>query len=292
MLRKFGLQLDSDIYPTVKNGGILAPGEPTDQNDLPGEKEFKNEKCKQRRPETGPRAGATRGQGPTGAPGPAPQIISSDLQVIYEGELGAVREAYPNTRIWRQPEGLWILSESTPLPDYAQKALFLTGIPFERTRLVRSWGFWVGIPLRHPVWIGPRHTNFPDGSVCAFAPSDKVWSLGDSIVRLLDLYTTWAFRHLHLQILGRWPGKQVAKIPYERMSELREDEFCGCDRYDKLYGDCCLPKDRTRNFLEEYLHYLKMTGGIRRPPESVVNFVIYQKNIPKIVDCCMNLKLF
>lgn len=287
MLREIGHQLDSDIYPVIKNGGVVAPGASAEYKPLLGNKEIKNEQQRQGRSETGSRTGTTKRQRQTeggGAPNPPTSIISPDLQVTYEGELGSVQEAYPNTRVWHQSEGLWLLSESALIPELQQKALFLTGIPFDRTRVVRSWGFWVGVPLKYPTWIGSRHTNFPDGSICAFDPSDKAWRIGDPIVRLLDLYTLWALRQLHLNTFGRWPGKQVAQIPYERITELKKDEFCGCDQSDKLYGDCCREKDISRNLFAEYNYYLLRTGGIRRPPVSVTNFIRSQNDIPRITD--------
>lgn len=295
MLREIGSQLDLDIYPVVKNGGVVAPGEPTKNKPFLGEKEKTNEEQRQRRSETGPRTGTTRRQRQAergGAPSPASSIICPDLQVTYKGELSSVQEAYPNTRVWHQPEGLWLLSESALLPGLQQKVLFLIGIPFVRTRVVRCWGFWVGVPLKYPAWIGPRHTNFPDGSVCAFDPSDKAWRIGDPIVRLLDLYTLWAFRHLHLQILDHWPGKQVATIPYERITELRENEFCGCGGSNKLYRDCCREKDLTRNLFAEYNYFMLRTGGIRRPPDSVVNFIRLQKEAPWICNLLPELELY
>lgn len=295
MLKEIGRQLDLDIYPIIKNGGVVVPSTTSEYKLLLGEKETTNERQRQGRPETGPRTRSTRWQRQAdrgGETGPATSIIGTDLQVTYEGELSSVQDAYPNTSVWYQPEGLWLLSESTLLPGLQPKALFLTGIPFIRTRVVRSWGFWSGGLLRYPDWIGPRHTNFPDGSVCAFDPRDNVWRIGDPIVGLLDLYTLWAFRHLHLQKLGRWPGKQVAAIPYERITEFRENEYCGCDQYDKLYRDCCREKDLARNLFNEYKDYIAQTGGVRSPPDSVINFMRFRKDIPKICDLLYETELF
>ncbi len=287
MLKEMGRQLDSDIYPIVKRGEVLTPGEPPSIKPYPGEKEEKNEKSGTRGPEAGQGEGTARGKGQAergGIPDPEPSLVGPDLQVRYEGELEAVQEAYPGARVWRQPEGFWLLTESSLLPGLHLKAVFLTGIPFSRTRIVQSWGFWAGVSLKHPSWIGPRHTNFPHGSICAFDPGDRVWRLGDPIVHLLALYTLWAFRHLHLQMVGRWPGKQVAHIPYERITEFKADEFCGCDQFDRLYRDCCRDKDLSRDLLLAYNSYLFQTGGTRRPPASVVNFIRFQEEAPRLGD--------
>ena len=191
-------------------------------------------------------------------------------------------EAYPNTRVWYQKEGLWLLTESSLLPGLWQKAVFLTGIPYVRTLAVRSWGFWVGGLYKGPVWIGPRHTNYPDGSVCAFEPADGTWHAGDSMVELLDLYTLWALRHLHLQDFGRWPGHQAVHYAHERIMELKEDEYCGCGKSNKLYGECCRVKDLAGDWVSEATTFNFEMGGIRKPPDDIVRFICYQTEPPKI----------
>ena len=295
MLKKIGHQLDFEIYPMVMNGGALALSEPAKQKQLLSEKEENHERSGQSRPEAGAGARASRRERQAagcGAPNSTPSIIEPDLQVKYEGELDAVRDAYPGARVWRRPDGIWLLTESTLLPGLQQKALFLTGIPFSPKSIVQSWGFWSGIPLRYPVWIGPRHTNFPHGSICAFHPGDNIWRIGDPIVNLLALYTLWAFRHLHLKEVGRWPGKQVAHIPYERIMEFKEGEFCGCDQYDKYYRVCCREKDLRRDLMAAHRSYLVQTGGIRRPPDSVVNFVRFQDVTPQLGELLPEVEIY
>lgn len=285
VLREIGRQLDEDIFPCVKKGGIVAPSEAAVPTSIWTE-EKNYEKSGQRGPETRTWTRPARwerqanGRKPTSKAAP---IVCPDLQAKYENELTVVHEAYPGTRVWQQAEGLWLMTESGLLPGLWQKALFLTGIPFVRTLTVRTWGFWMGVPLRYPTWIGPRHTNFPDGSVCAFEPGDCTWNLGDSILELLDLYTLWALRHLHLQVLGRWPGRQVAHHPYERITELREDESCGCGS-DKLYGICCREKNLARDRVIDAVDFNLHTGGVRMPHDEVVSFIREQTGPPRLTD--------
>jgi hypothetical protein len=144
---------------------------------------------------------------------------------------------------------------------------------------VRSWAFWRD-PLAHPEWIGPRHTNFPDGSICAFEPKDGTWCFGDPLVQLLDLCTLWALRHLYLQEFGRWPGYQSIHFPGERLLELRGDEHCGCSNSEKLYANCCMPTDMTGNRIGESLSFFWHTGGLRKPPEAVVSYVRSSTKLP------------
>lgn len=283
MLREIGRQLDRSIFPQVINGGIVMPIENAVPISILG-KEKTNEREGKRRPETRSRTGTTRRQRQASGSGSASQatsLVCPDLRAKYEAELEAVHEAYPHTRIWYQEEGLWLLTESSLLPGLWQKAIFLTGIPFIRTLTVRSWGFWFGIPMRQPTGIGPRHTN-SDGSVCAFEQSDGTWVAGDSIVELLDLYTLWGLRHLHLQLFGRWPGHQVVHRPYERIMELKEDEYCGCGESDKRYGECCREKDLARDQIADAAEFGFSYSSLRKCPDSVTSFIREWKEVPSL----------
>ena len=122
------------------------------------------------------------------------------------------------------------------LPD---KAYLLTVMPLDPTALphgskksVTSWAWWdVGIR------VGPRHTNYGNGSVCSFEPDHRTWTSGDSIVALFDLNAVWIARHLFLRHFGRWPGDQVLHTAHERLSEHRRGELCGCGSL-QLYEHC------------------------------------------------------
>ncbi|HEY5601785.1 MAG TPA: hypothetical protein VIM41_01625, partial [Gammaproteobacteria bacterium] len=117
---------------------------------------------------------------------------------------------------------------------------------------------------------------------CAFEPADGTWIKGDPIVRLLDLYTLWALRHLYMKQYGRWPGRQSVRLAYERILELRSDEFCGCNQGDKLYGECCQDKDLNRERVADAVHFaINCHGGNRNPPKSVVDFVCNRKEPPE-----------
>lgn len=241
VLKEVGQQLDRNIFPVVKNGGLVVPNQKvTCQVD--SVKEKANERKAQGRSETGSRTRAERWQRQTGGAWQtysAPPVVSGYIKQTYEQQLDAVSTAYPNSRYWHQQEGLWMLTESSVLPGCWHKAVFVTGLSYVYPFVARSWGFWISDISLKPVWIGPRHTNFPDGSICAFEPKDRTWCAGQSIVTLLDLNTLWALRHRHLEMFGRWPGRQSVEHPYERLQELKEDEFCGCQNSNLLYKDCC-----------------------------------------------------
>ncbi len=281
MLEKIGKQLDADIFPRILNGGIVMPNEDAVPATFMGAEEYKDEAGQRtRRPETGSWTGPQRGQGQTrghGTPSAATSVIDSNLRSQYEGELEAVREAYPRTKVWFQEKHMWLLTESALLPGIWQKAVFLTGIPFSKALTVRSWGFWFGIPMNTPSWIGPRHTNRPDGSICAFEPTDKTWMLGKPIVGLLDLYTLWALRHLHLRTFGKWPGQQVMHDPCERLFEQKPEELCGCGSHS-LYADCCMEHDADSGATA--LDYLERYAMMRKVPDDVSRFIVEQEKLP------------
>lgn len=273
-LRDIGYQLDSGIYPEIKNGGVVVPSEsPIPISTLGKEKGY--ETSKSRRSKTRSRQRATGRQGQTSATTP---LILTDIRKKYEAELSAVREAYPNTQVWSQQEALWLITESALLPGLNRMVKFVTAIPFNTEWRVQSWGFWDG-----QTWIGPRHTNFPNGSVCAFEPADGTWITGNSIVMLLDIYSLWALRHLHLQLFNRWPGRQAVHFAYERILELKGDEYCGCEHSEKLYSECCQQKDLARNRFADAIDFtIRTQGGLRNPPDIILKFLQEQKNPPNI----------
>jgi hypothetical protein len=278
-LQKIGKQLDSNVYPVVHNGGIVMPCDTTAPK--PKGEEKSNERQRSKRSETKPWEGTTGRQGTTSE---TSSLISTELQTLYESELSEVYKAYPKTQAWIQPNGILLLTESALLYNINQPALFLVAIPYAVNLVVNGWGFWgttnVGIE-----WIGPRHTNFPDGSICAFEPTDGTWYLGDSLIQLLDLYSVWALRHLHLKITGRWPGYQAIQFPYERILELRSDEYCGCRHSDKLYGECCQKSDIYRNTITDAVNFsLNCYSGYRKPPLIVTDFVLRRTAPPNITD--------
>ena len=240
-------------------------------------KENYHEKQRSRRPSTRPRPWPSRRQGQARrcwTSGQTSSFISSSIKERYTSQLPEINEAYPHTKSWLQSEGLWLLTESSLLPDLSwRKAVFITAFSFRCPFEVRSWGFWFGCLSIEPIWIGPRHTNFPDGSVCAFEPKDGTWTTTEPILTLLDIYTLWALRHHYLDIFGRWPGYQSIIYPYERILEQKENEICGCGRSDKLYGDCCQKTDMQLDQIVAAVDFHLFTGGKdRKPPKVITTF--------------------
>ena len=285
LLEAVGGRLDQGKYPLIHNRGMIRPSTSTVAIDPLGE-ETCNVPSRARRSATGSWQRAAGRQRPSNRPRPSGRtapVIDTVLSQRYREELDAVQKAYPGAEFWHQDEGMWLRTESLLIAGLEKTATFLTAIPFVHGMTAKSWAFW-NTPIYFN-WIGPRHTNFPDGSVCAFEPKDKSWNIGDSLVKLLDLYSLWAFRHLHLEVIGRWPGHQSVPCPYERLQELKDNEHCGCDRPQNLYGDCCKPRDLQRDTFEELWKFIRIFGGgTRRPPGWVQPVLAGREEPPPATD--------
>lgn len=284
VLREIGAQLDQNRFPVIHNGGVVVPSSASVDAPLLGT-EKADATLRPIGPAARPWSGTASGQRTTGRPRPARRTSSAArrrYKTTYEALLEDVWTAYPETRVWFQEEGMWLLTNSAVLNGLGKKATFLVAVPFDPQLRVRSWGFWttaIGV-----CWIGPRHTNWPDGDICAYTPADLTWRPGASLVKLLDLNTLWALRQLHFEELGRWPGRHSAPHPYERITELRADEFCGCENGHLLYRDCCLAADlaadRARIAIDFCRRYL--ASGLRAPPHEVVEFVMRRSDPPQV----------
>lgn len=282
-LQEIGRQLDRRQYPLIYNGGVVRPGDSTIDSPAPGEAVDHDSK-RSRRSTTRSGKRTSRRQGPASRPGSsgrAPSLINTELRETYAAQLDELYSAYPGTKIWYQAEGLWLLTESIILPNLGKKATFFTALPYSDAWFQKSWGFWATSVSWE--WIGPRHTNFPDGSICAFEPTDRTWMPGGNIVKLLDLYTLWALRHEHLRKLGRWPGHQYVPWVYERTEELQDEEFCGCGA-ERRYRDCCKNGDLAQSRLEASMRFLRFTGGnaIRSPNPEICSFMSIRKEPPRM----------
>ncbi len=281
-VRTIGLGLDHQVFPKVANGGRVLPNTTAS---LPVDS--RKENCHERE-ETGSAAGSRKGAAgrkrtaggsrPSGAAAP---VVRRSAAADYDQVLTELAAAYPGSQVRVEEDGIWLIARSALVEGLDREAVFAVAIPFDLTARAQGWGFWSRGCLAFAQWIGPRHTNFPFGSICAFDERDDVWHTGDSPILLLDLYSVWAVRHLHLELFGRWPGAQSARWPFERLLECREDELCGCGALDKTYSDCCLSTDLQRDTLRDAISFLSDTfGGHREPPREVVGFLNSQSDPP------------
>lgn len=260
-LRLIGEQLDGNVFPVIGVGGIVRPTKPLGRSGH-FNKAYDYEKQRSRRPSTKSGQGPTRGQRTTST---TTSVLCNSLGEKYGAQQTKIELAYPGAQFIWLSDGFWLRTESHLTPECTCSAVIVSYIPFSNCP-PRSWAFW-----SNGEWIGPRHTNFPDGSICSFEPSDLTWRTGDSVVALLDLHTLWVARQLHLREFGWWPGSQCVRHAHERLTELKPSELCGCDNFDlKKYVHCCMKSDLRRDRVQLAINFmLTHNGGRRHPPSSV-----------------------
>lgn len=294
MLAKIGRQLDANVFPHVFDNGVVRPSASDVTSSALG-KETDDEQQRPRGPAAGSRKGAARWKGTprrSRQAGASARISSGLLRTAYQAQVASLEKAYPASRVFPDEDGMWLQSESAVLSSLDYGATFLIALPFAPGAGPRAWGFWND--SRGPLWIGPRHTNFFDGSICAFSPGDNAWAEGGDLTSLIDLYTVWALRHLHLKLLGRWPGRQYSLPPpnevlnpYYRLAQCKDEELCGCGSLTARYAECCKPKDLRFDFGQLAQEFVRRMGGRlgdRKPPLAIADFATGEGAAPRIRD--------
>ena len=263
LLRRIGEDLDCGIFPVVHNGGRVGLGAAV-TNLSPGHGAQNERRRKEEGSRLEPPAPRQRAWGRQGSP-PA----SATTQVVRNGgltrdeetDLDGASVAYPNVRVRLVPTGIVLSGILCPIRSVPLGASLTVYLPLDREIRVRAWAWWTD-----GVWIGPRHTNYGDGSICAFEPSDATWERGHAVVQLIDLYAVWIARHMYLDRFGRWPGNQVLHTAHERLTESGPDELCGCGSR-KNYSQCCFEADKVRSLESIRQEFVRRYGRnpLRRP---------------------------
>lgn len=283
-LRRIGEDLDRDRYPDIWDGGLVSPGGFAVSPFPPGELKDAADETR-REPERGSATGswqrAAGWQGAAGGSGAkttsAPSVLGNGLDERYEQQISEVELAYPGLWVLRQPGGLWLSHSARLVPGISTWARFVTAVPYDGS-LPKSWAFW-----NNGQWIGPRHTNFPDGSICAYDVADLTWRAGGPLVDLLDLFTLWSTRHLHLRHLGRWPGRQVAHHVCERLTEVNNSELCGCGS-SKRYEQCCKTRDSSIDLVAAAVSFACNFTSRRQPPREVFDLFTGRTAMPPQIE--------
>lgn len=184
-------------------------------------------------------------------------------------DLAAVIEEYQQFNTRFAPPGVWLVGTIRPICGAPDAATLVVAYPTSPTVPIRAWAWW-----NCGIWIGPRHTNYGDGSICAFEVTDGSWNLADGTLRLIDLYTTWIVRHLYLRRFGRWPGAQVLHTAFERLREQLPGEQCGGCRSGAPYDECCRGLDLQRGWIDARREFAQLCpNSLRRAPASFADCV-------------------
>ncbi len=288
VLQQVGAALDEHRPLRVYTHGIVAVDQesPTATRFEENGDDGQGKRGSRERP--GRRRGAPPGSRPAGA---ASRIGGHLLRAGYKAQVTRLAEAYPTFQAFPDEDGMWLLARSPIISGLAREATFLIALPYRSGPGPRAWGFWtIAAETR---WIGPRHTNFQDGSICAFSPDEGAWSEGGDLRTLLDLYSVWTLRHLYLEVFGQWPGKQYGLVgvdarvqAYYRWIECKDDELCMCGSETRRYFECCKPSDLQWGIqiMEVFLRQIEGGFQSRQPPPSVRGFIEGRSPLPKIAD--------
>lgn len=281
LLRRIGEGLDRQIFPVVQGGGVVMPSDSTGSINLGEEYEHA---CGARGPATGSWEGAPGGKGTSRgswSAGARASVVFDESAAPYQQQLNELCDTYAGSQVTFSKGGCWLLVPTKVLEGLQREALILVALPFDMKYTVQSWAFWR--EGKRVTWIGPRHTNFPEGSICAFDPRDDTWAPGGSLVTLLDIYSVWVLRQLFLEQFGRWPGSQVARWAAERLIETRPGELCGCGSRDKLYEQCCRQSDSQNDWQIIFGKFLREAGArMRAPPPDLFAAVSAGKLLPNV----------
>lgn len=231
------------------------------------EKESEDERQGTRGSATGSRQGTAGSRRSTGEARARLGLL--DPEVVRLARLEDLWRTYPTDFI-SGDHGLWIIVKSSPLGSEGPQVTIVLGYPYLAEIEPKAWAFWkLG---EFPKFVGPRHTNFPDASICAFGPGD--WDRTDGVVALVDFYSTWLIRQLYFQEVGSWPGRQHGASPLYRRREFSSEEWCGCGS-GKRYGECHQAADAILSDEAAAAEHRKVMGsdyGPRKPPKSIMQF--------------------
>lgn len=216
-------------------------------------------------------------EGRQGAPGRPRYPDHSDLLrwcVSEDQQCRRLKEAYSGTKWWPDRQGTWLVVRSYPIGRCGPQALILILVP--PIGPVSAWAFWY-VP-GNAIWIGPRHTNLGDASVCAFPPEENHLECAFPLTRYVDLLSEWCARHLYYAVHEKWPGPQEGRWRYYRRMETRPGECCPRCGGLSFYEDCCKILDEAEASPEDRLGFQRATGvqdvALQHPPPRVISLAM------------------
>ena len=184
-------------------------------------------------------SGPSSTSGPPAAPGSEPGSAERRKSIIedYKAHLSEVRRYFHVTLVETE-EGIWLIVPMWPIGKPGPRFTVALYLPPTIDVTPTAFGFRSSGQLARA--IGKRHTNSPEGSICAWSDGDIEWAPGDSPFLLLRLYAEWLLCQLFYQSEGYWPGSQSGMVGAEavyRWNEFDPREWCDCGS-QKRYGNC------------------------------------------------------
>lgn len=278
--------MDKEVYPVVHDGGIVEPGRSHCRIQESGIGGILNGPEGTRGSEAGKGERPSGWSWPSGGPTAGGSWSActttsffSELKLSDEAkaDFQGVAGAYPLVEFRSTSDLMWLINRLKPIRGLDESAILLTAYPLNPKYNISSWAWWEpGL-----IWIGPRHTNYVEASICAFEPSDGTWRRGQPLIKLLDLHVLWIVRHLYMRHFARWPGRQALHTAYERITEHRAGELCGCDS-GKSYEECCQSRDKSLNIADviiQFARWRRFRMNDRKPPIELWEFAYGNRNV-------------
>lgn len=283
-VREVGTALFEGRCLQAKHGGFIAVLNTTPTQDVKGTTNGERQELQ--------RSAAEPWQGRQGSPGGTGESRrgSSDhsgpvlgRQRLISQASGQLREHYSGVRLWKEVggNGVWLAVSIFPVGREGPQADFTIAVPTDPAFRILSWGFWRtdnGL-----VWIGPKHTNYPDGSACAFPSDSGAWTEALGLVPYVDRLAEWSMRHIFLDAEGIWPGRQEGSHVYYRLRHTHPQECCtrcrGLDRYES----CGLSFDQEQYAGSDRADFISVYGADvadQRPHSRLINWNENRRGTP------------
>jgi hypothetical protein len=283
-VREVGLALFEGRCLQAKQGGFIAVLDTAPTQDVKGE--CNDEGQELQRSAAGPRQGRQRtsgrsGQSRRGSSDPSRAVVGR--QRLISQTSGQLRKHYSGVRLWKEigGNGVWLAVSIFPAGKVGPQADFVIAVPTNPTFRILSWGFWC--TTDGPVWIGPKHTNYPDGSACPFPADGAAWTEAHDLIAYVDRLAEWSMRHLYLDAEGVWPGSHEGAHIYYRLRHTHPRECCTRCRSLNPYESCCLPLDQKEFVSSHRADFISMYGadvGDQRPHSRLLRWMETKEGSP------------
>lgn len=278
LVSELGLALHNGLGVAANNRGEIVVERRSNED--------QSNECERTEEPSGPAARSWEGRQGSQAASDSAYALFGPRRCHFESQLTEVRQHYPETRFASDKAGLWFRVPVYPLGGQSPRATILCCVPDDRRARITSWAYWD--ERSQIAWVGPRHTNYPDGAVCAF-PLIGYWTDQNGLVSYFDRVCEWLVRQLFLKFEKYWPGPQEGPMgAYYRISEGLPQELCFCGS-NKLYYSCCRGVDLLTDQTRERLAFLGKSSqtdiGKQKPPKLITRFLQGPRlNYPLISD--------
>ena len=259
-VRAFGTAIKSGRLPPIAGSGliVLADQKPLDHNGQGKEDcdhaDRQGEGSEEARPSARSRA---RPSGQAAAPGSPAHALGD--RVSRELQLDELSESYADVSVFgSSSSAVWVRVPILVFNTLREPVYLSLEVPREPTP--RTWRYSALVPRQAVTHVfvpdvrawaatgsGFRirsHHEYSDGSICAYMQGEWVWGV-HPLLELVDWYSYWVAKSIHLQLFDEWPGPQhCPALMHLRRNAVNECCHCGAST---LWASCHRPSDLMRD---------------------------------------------